>query len=252
MALPAVFAALASRLAPIVARTMGNPATVQNLQQSIGTVSRNFHRSEYVAQAVAGGLGQLPAGGGMPGMIASHAQQEGVGGLGEAKEIAGTAGKAAFKLFSGNVLGAAMELGKLPDMLKKFAFAVNEANRPLAEFSGKIAGAFARLDYGNVRRQVERAQATGNSSAGLALAVNDFKDRVAPAVNFISSVLNKFAVTVIDILSKMLDILIAIGEWTGIKSLLEKIAKWAEGQNKPPEGFALDNAMAAWSGRAAR
>lgn len=121
-----------------------------------------------------------------------------------AMSTAGGLGGAAIGGLLGGPLGAGVgqELGKaltgLPEKLHKFAEGVNEGNKGLAKYNGQLALAFAKQEYGDLRRTFSRATATSGSASSLAGSIDSFRDAVEPGVTAMLNTMNGLAKTVVE------------------------------------------------------
>ena len=104
-----------------------------------------------------------------------------------------TVGQAIAKSF-GREIHAAGGLLAIEGGLGRFAENVNEANRRLIPFSGKVASAFAQLDYGDTRRSFRVADATGDSAANLAKAVDRMRDAFVPGEILQANINNRLGI----------------------------------------------------------
>jgi len=95
-------------------------------------------------------------------------------------QSAATAGMLAVGRAAGLAGGALLTLGQATISavrgLSRFADSVNESNRHLASYNGGIAYAFARLNVGDLRRNIRMGQMTEGTATKLADSINRMRD----------------------------------------------------------------------------
>jgi hypothetical protein len=88
---------------------------------------------------------------------------------------AGSIGAAIAKGFSREI-GIIGGMATVSEGLGRFAENVNESNRRLAPFSGRIATAFTQLDFGDFRRDFRMGAATADTATRLAQSIDASRD----------------------------------------------------------------------------
>lgn len=78
--------------------------------------------------------------------------------------------------------------------VKNFAGSIVDANEPLKKYNGAIAAAYARLEAGNIGRDVQTAHATAGSTSTLADSFDELLDEVRPIKDATITALNLAAI----------------------------------------------------------
>lgn len=96
-------------------------------------------------------------------------------------------GAQANREFISGIVKSSLTLAGLPSALASFikgtemwATAQAESLRKLARYDSKIAGAFARLDYGDLRRTAQQASANSGSTSDLIVSLDRLRDSMQP------------------------------------------------------------------------
>tara|TARA_R100000149_G_C5878573_1_gene142810 strand:+ start:2675 stop:3610 length:936 start_codon:yes stop_codon:yes gene_type:complete len=144
------------------------------------------------------------------------------GGLDVFKDTVGTAAKALDPLAMMNPKNW-VEIGQavmgLPNKMAKLGDAAIAAAKELAAFSGAMGEAAIEQIFGDLRRNIEKAQQTGESTLSLTRSTETLKDGLAPLQNAITNVTNYLLQMGIEMITAMLPYL----EW------LFGLLKWALG-----------------------
>lgn len=122
----------------------------------------------------------------------------------------------------------------LPNKMAKLGDAAIAAAKELAGFSGAMGEAAIEQIFGDLRRNIEKAQQTGESTLSLTRSTETLKDELAPLQNAITNVTNyllQMAVEVVTAMLPYLEWLFGILKWAlglMIKGLAE-IVDWCDG-----------------------
>lgn len=81
----------------------------------------------------------------------------------------------------------------LPKKIRDFGDAILQAQRPLAEYNGRIASAFARLDANRLGRTMQLGRMTSASTVSLAKSLNQLEQKLLPLVATGVNLLNRIA-----------------------------------------------------------
>lgn len=140
----------------------------------------------------------------------------------EAREKARGSAKATAFIGVNAPIALALAFKKATDAATTYA----EGQVALARFNGQIAGAVAKFDLADMKRQRNFAGATSNSTRELIETFSKFKDDLQPIKQSVTTILNKAATLVIQ--AAQLYILTVPGSVL----LLNRIAKGIEGEKK--------------------
>lgn len=145
-----------------------------NRQRRAATAGTNASRAQQRFQTVRGRARQF-------GQAAQQARKDATQlARGLTAQSAATAGMLAVGRAAGLAGGALLTLGQATlgaiRGLSRFADSVNESNRHLASYNGGIAYAFARLNVGDMRRNIRMGQMTEGTATKLADSINRMRD----------------------------------------------------------------------------
>lgn len=90
------------------------------------------------------------------------------------------AGTALAGIAKGDFSGFLEWIAKTPRAIEDFAASLLDAQKDLKRFSGDIQGAFAELERGQMKRDIQSAGATGASTRQLAESYNELQDIMQP------------------------------------------------------------------------
>jgi hypothetical protein len=118
-----------------------------------------------------------------------------------AEEMATAMGAAAGAVGGFVVASAAVgiELISVEKGLQAFTQGVVDGNEHLRKWNGELAVAQARLEVGDIKREIHTAGATGSTAASAATELNNLKDEFQPLSEGISNVVNLLAGAAADV-----------------------------------------------------
>ena len=164
------------------------------------------------------------------------------GGLDVFKDTVGTAAKALDPIAMLNPK-TWLEIGQsvmgLPNKMAKLGDAATAAAKELAGFSGAMAEAAIEQVFGDLRRSMEKAQQTGESTLSLTRSTESLKDGLAPIQNAITNVTNYLLQMGVEIIIAMLPFLEALFNFLkdvlvmmlrALAVVTDWIDGWGEGQ----------------------
>ena len=135
------------------------------------------------------------------------------GGLDVFKDTVGSAAKALDPLAMMNPRNW-VEIGQavmgLPNKMAKLGDAAIAAAKELAGFSGAMGEAAIEQIFGDLRRNIEKAQQTGQSTLSLTRRTEELKDGLAPIQNAITNVTNYLLEMGVELVIAMLPLLQAL------------------------------------------
>lgn len=145
------------------------------------------------------------------------------GGLDVFKDTIGSAAKALDPLAMINPKNW-VEVGQavmgLPNKMAKLGDAAIAAAKELAGFSGAMGEAAIEQIFGDLRRNIEKAQQTGQSTLSLTRRTEELKDGLAPIQNAITNVTNYLLEMGVELVIAMLPLL------QGLFNVLRNILVW--------------------------
>lgn len=172
------------------------------------------------------------------------AESGGIGGTRELDEGAQVAGDMFKHAASFDLKEIAKDLVKLPDILRRFAESVNDANRNMGKFNPAIAQAFRRLDYGDIQREFHRGQATQGTTTELADAIGELRDEVAPLRESATTAMNVLGRAAVNVLGNLVAIAKNTAVLFGIKQFIDS---YEDKDKKGPGVDELLSVMKNWT-----
>jgi hypothetical protein len=175
------------------------------------------------------------------------------GGLDVFKDTVGTAAKALDPIAMINPK-TWLEIGQsvmgLPNKMAKLGDAAIAAAKELAGFSGAMGEAAIEQIFGDLRRNIEKAQQTGESTLSLTRSTETLKDELAPLQNAITNVTNyllQMGVEMITAMLPYLEWLFGLLKWVLVKMLeaLAVVTDWIDGWGEGQITKSIRNAAAA-------
>ena len=138
----------------------------------------------------------------------------------------------------------------LPNKMAKLGDAAIAAAKELAGFSGAMAEAAVEQIFGDLRRNMEKAQQTGESTLSLTRSTETLKDELAPIQNAITNVTNyllQMGVEMITAMLPYLEWLFGLLKWVLVKMLeaLAEVTDWIDGWGEGQVTKSIRNAAAA-------
>lgn len=219
-----------------------NAAALKQMMQSVSDRTAGMSEAERAARLNANGFMPSRESAGMR-LGTPNPTQGQMNQLGEADEEEARQknvaelerGAQANQEFMKGVLNLSAGLAGVPSALAAFVKGIEmsatlqfESARNLSKFNGQIAGAFRRLDYGDMVRAHGRANATGGTTAALGDALNKLRDDIEPFRQIMTTGVNSVITVGVKIASGLVTLAKSMpGYW-----LIERLAKAQEEANR--------------------
>ena len=120
-----------------------------------------------------------------------------------------------------NLSALGLATGGLVRVIKAWGTSLAESRRPLAEFNGGVAAAFARLDAQRIGRNVSLGRMTRGSTENLTRNLSKLEDRLLPYAAIGIKTMNYIAATLLGIADTAVSIAESI---PGVKMAIDKLA----------------------------
>jgi len=208
----------------------------------IGGTARRIVNAPFAGQAAVAGVGALgfgaaAAGGRMLGKAGDLSGSQAGSAVG--KSFAESAGEIAknFKAIAKNPINPAnwaklaATVATLPIKFQNLGESLVSANEKLAPFSAQMALASAEFKMGEVKRNIQSAQATGSSARQMTQSLNELKDAMQPITDGVTNIAQVLLANVLEIMTSLVEyVKVLLGFISTMTDSVKSLVDWFLGK----------------------